>query len=297
MKKAIYGTAMTLAVMLIITSTIAIAGTMEEGEDYSTEIVAGWTAMPPILDGAIGVNEWRDATVIDIAYTVENTTVFSNATVDLYFMNDADWLYVAIRLGYVTNDTVQVALFLGFDADLSGDFEIDSGNDVGIMVMGNSTTSMGMSFGSVAYAMAYEDYPTYEFAISIASFEDEEDIPFCVFAEIYDYNETFVYPIDFDVDFEEVETETDDWAVITLATVPDEDDEQAAQIRATNYGLIMMGVGVVMNVFLIVAYKETILRWIGDGREKILLAFMGVGVIISVLGILQIMYDWIGMII
>ena len=310
MNRKIYGMVLCLGVMLVLSSAVAIAGTMEEGDSYDDEFTAVLMSAPPTIDGEISVNEWGNGneSYINIEYTFEDDENYTDeSSVIIYFGNDADFFYFAFDFGYMTNanDTEAVTIVWAIDVDTDDDFDADVGDEPWQMLIGNQTFSMvGFSNANALWAIGWgesenfeDDHYMAEFAIPMSEFGDVEDIGFAMMAIVDStWNETVNYPIVGGEVLEGILTDpldASDWAIITFAEVPVEAEETSMAIY---YGLIMIGIGVIISVFLIVAYKETILRWIGDGRERLLLAVMGLGVVLSTLGILQIMYDWIGII-
>jgi hypothetical protein len=85
-----------------------------------------------------------------------------------------------------------------------------------------------------------------------------------------------------------------DWAVITFAPV--ETAPPAEEDTATTYAMYMFAVGTIIFVILLVAHKETIYKWIAHGDDKYVYIAFAVGIIMLVLGFVQYMYDWVGMI-
>ena len=309
MNGKIYGMAVMLAVAFILSSTVAIAGTMDEGDSYEDEFTAVLMNVPPTIDGEIAINEWGNGneTYVDIEYTVEDSVNYTNSSVIIYFGNDADYFYFAFDFGYMTNanDTEAVTIVWAIDVDTDDDFDANVGDEPWQMTMGNQTVSMvGFSNANALWAIGWGESENFEydhymaeFAIPMHVFGGVEDIGFAMMARVDStWNETVNYPIVGGEVLDNILTtplDASDWAIITFAEVPVDEDETS---MAVYYGLIMIGIGVIISVFLIVAYRETILRWIGDGREKILLGVMGLGVALGILGILQILYDWIGIV-
>jgi hypothetical protein len=298
----IFGCAVALALVLSFSSIVTLAGTMEEGENYVDEFTAEYMTVAPTIDGVIDTNEWG-STYIDVEYTVENDTAYTNESVFIYFGNDADYLYIALDFGYMTNadenDSAMVIWAIDVDSDGSVDIETAVEPYGAVMIAQNYSMtafswSGAYSMGGFGESVNFDDeHYMIEIVVPLTMFEEDE-FGFAANADVDEGNETFQYPIGEDVsDILVGEIDADDWAVITLADVPADEEEATT---SDTYALIMLGVGTVIFAVLLIAHKETIYKWIARGDDKYVLISFALGVIMLVLGILQMMYDWLGMI-
>lgn len=82
--------------------------------------LSGGTALPPVLDGVIGDEEWGGAASYQVTV--------NNRSVSIYVMNDAQNLYVAVKVITPNAGYERDAVRLEFDNDNDGDF-YEVGND------------------------------------------------------------------------------------------------------------------------------------------------------------------------
>jgi hypothetical protein len=80
--------------MALAMPTLTAVGMGIEGENYETEIASGWAIDAPTIDGDITTDEYSNATMVDIEFYSEYLN--RNDTISIYFMNDNEWLYIAV---------------------------------------------------------------------------------------------------------------------------------------------------------------------------------------------------------
>lgn len=95
-----------LALILSLTTVAAYPNGIPE--------LSGGAASPPVLDGSIGDTEWGGAT----SYSV----TVGNRSVVIYVMNDAQNLYIAVRVSTPNAGYSRDAVRFEFDNDNDGDF-------------------------------------------------------------------------------------------------------------------------------------------------------------------------------
>lgn len=333
--KTIYGLVVAL-VLIASFSSIAIAGDMEEGDAYETELSLGYMSIAPTIDGDININEWSDAIMVDIEYEVADPDSFTNDTIYLYFGNDANFLYFAFDMTYIVNGSDQAYFIWEIDEDDDDEFEyeLEDGNEQwvyffsdsegGMLFFGedsiNSKTGGEGTFSVIAPTPTEFDGGTFnaslfsnkpllwgkgfdesinsddehlilEFAVPITNIQNGEaelgdTVRFVIGCYMDVGDEEMVYPIDV-VDPEEADSSS--WAELTLATVPVAPVEGYS---ATDYAMMMFFIGTVIFVILLIARKETVYKWIAEGKDRYLILTMGIGVFFFILGFLEWYYHW-----
>jgi len=131
MKKTQLMTLLVVVMALAVSPMIAMAGTKDEGTGYETEFTSGWLGLPPTVDGDIDINEYANATVVEIDYEVADDVNFTDETIYLYFGNDANWLYMAFDICYMnyTDDTMGIEMAFDEDNDDEFEYDFDDGNE------------------------------------------------------------------------------------------------------------------------------------------------------------------------
>jgi hypothetical protein len=101
-----------------ITAYTVLGGDVNSGDDTLTaqtntftevlEIQSGLASASPTFDGTINAGEWSDATVVDVSDVLGMTSSSSvlPCNVDLYVMNDASFLYIAVD--YILDSALNV---------------------------------------------------------------------------------------------------------------------------------------------------------------------------------------------
>jgi len=110
-----------LAAVILLSSCLPARG-------HSGDVLSGWAAAAPVIDGTIGAAEWSGAS--------KKTFTLGGWTCTVYEMNDANNLYMALEIPDTTHD-VNDMLLVYFDNDNDGVTEV--GNDL----VGMSSTSPG----------------------------------------------------------------------------------------------------------------------------------------------------------
>jgi len=123
--KTIIATLLALVMVMAVSPMIAMAGTMDEGTNYEDEFTCGWLDLAPTVDGDIDINEYANATVVEIDYEVDDWVNFQNESIYLYFGNDAEFFYLAIDLCPYNYTEDLTGFEMAFDEDNDDEFEPD----------------------------------------------------------------------------------------------------------------------------------------------------------------------------
>lgn len=302
-KNIMYGITATFVVAVLLFSSFVIADG-EEGDNYETEIDSVWASTPPTLDGVINEGEWDESAMTNIDFFPDPP--HRNDTIYIYFMNDAEWLYIGVDL--LPDNTTDEGDYVGafFDEDNNGVFnlyapQLEDYYAYGIANMSDDDDEYLVpmlleSSNGFMYSADFDtsvndddvDHRMWEFKIPLSNFKQGElELGDTIGVHLEGYgtlSPTWVYPLDTNYSV------ATDWAEITLAEEEVEPIEDG--YTAEDYGVIMMGFGTVIAVLLTLFYKETELKWIGEGNMKAYLIAKGVTVALLLLGLLQYYYDW-----
>jgi len=96
------------ATLILMTLRAAVAALDEVPE------LGAWTESAPTIDGVIGDSEWQSA--------AKFSTVVANRTLELYVMNDASNLYLAVKIADPNPGEGSDCVRFEFDSDNDGDF-------------------------------------------------------------------------------------------------------------------------------------------------------------------------------
>lgn len=294
-----------LVVFALAMPTIASIGMEIEGENYEFEIDAGWAAVAPTIDGEIDEDEYANATVIDMEY-YSNSTTNRNDTIYIYFMNDNDWLYIAVDVLPDNTSTEGDFCYIAFDEDNNDEWEpdlpdfeawygVETVNYSGELIIVSDSLKPLLYAGGQTTTMNddEEDHAVWEFAIPLSAFiygelETGDTVGIAMMGggslpDVWDY------PINIS---QENETDAELWTKLTLAIEPPVVVEE--ETDAGTYGMMFIGIGAVILLMLVVFYKETFVKWIGDGNYKLMFIVFGLDILLLFLGLLQWYYDWLG---
>jgi len=311
------------------TTVLGATGDIDtDGDGYTTDIDSGWATVPPVIDGDIDNGEWSDAFVVYFDY--EGYPSHLNDTIYEYFMNDADFLYIGIDIcpdnTYDEDDWIE----LYFDEDDNDEYEPYE-PDLEAMYhfhrgifwewFGGGGEPITLSAEPPTFPLEYDpynitfwgwkpclyasdfddsinsdtDHVMWEFAIPISNFihgelELGDTVKYGNFGygtlPFWSYPDAVEYP-NWD------EEDSSAWANITFATAPVVPVETG--YTAEEYGMMMIGIGFVIALILALLFKSTYQQWIEAGQWNYVYMGMGVPLLIMGLGLLQWMYDWLGM--
>jgi len=302
----ILGITLTVALALI-TSAFFVTGFGIEGDEYETDIDVPWTDVPPTIDGIIEDGEWDDAYVVMIDYYPDPP--HRNDTIYIYFMNDADYLYIAVDL--LPDNTTDAGDFCALlfdedDNDLWENFLPDNEAWYMVNVYNYSGDLMPEGWGSKPFLWAYgfdvspndEDveHVMWEFAIPISNFiHGELELGETVGFSINGYgtlSPEWDFPINTTANVSWDGEDASDWAKLTLAEAPAPPPTVVEGWTAAQYAMVMIGIGTLILLVVFLNYKKTILEWVANGEFRKMAMAVGTPLVLQVLGILQWHYDW-----
>lgn len=294
-------------VALVSISSVAVIGLGIEGDNYDDELDIAWAEIPPTVDGDIDVGEYTNATVVDIDFYPDPP--HRNDTIYIYFMNDADWLYIAVDLLPDNTSDDGDYCYIAFDEDNNDEWEAVSPNNEAFYVIyieeelvraeaegliaGAESTKPFIWASDFTKTVNDDDvnHRVWEFAIPLSNFiHGELDLGDTVGMCAFGYGTlapAWDYPIN------STEDDYDDatnWAELTLATEPV--PAQETGLTADEYAMIMIGIATVILMVVVLFYKETIVKWIAENDFKMMFIVFGISLGLLVFGILQWYYDW-----
>lgn len=103
----------------VLVAAVILLSSCLPARGHSGDVLSGWAAAAPVIDGTIGAAEWSGAS--------KKTFTLGGWTCTVYEMNDANNLYMALEIPDTTYD-VDDMLLVFFDNDNDGVTEV--GNDL-----------------------------------------------------------------------------------------------------------------------------------------------------------------------
>ena len=297
-----------LAVMSIAIAPMTAMGFGLAGDDYEIEIDSAWTDLPPTLDGDITADEYDNATVVSFDFYPDPP--HRNDTIYIYFMNDADFLYIAVDLLPDNSSDDGDYCFLAFDEDDNDEFEeADPDNEDWYVISVETSVTRTETSGLVAYPYGSNDFlfgadytttvndgtvkhRVWEFAIPISNFaEGDLDLGDTVGFSACGYGTlapTWTYPINYTDDDPDDAT---NWTKLTLAEAPSV--VVVSGWTQYDYAMVILIISLIISLLMLVGWTK-MQEYIAEGDEKYVWLIFGINALFIFFGLLQVYWNWVG---
>ena len=299
----IFGISLAVALALV-TSAFFVTGFGVEGDEYETEIDVPWATTPPTIDGIITEGEWDDAEVVMIDFYPGPPN--RNDTIYIYFMNDAEYLYIGIDL--LPDNTTTYTTYtntLIFDEDNNDVFEYYHPDNEGwYLVYVNNLIPESYAAKQFLWVYGFDvspndedvDHVMWEFAIPIDNFiHGELELGDTVGFSVNGYASlvpTWDYPINTTGNGSWDGEYASNWAKLTLSEAPATPPTEAEGWTAGHYAMVMIGIATLILLVVFLNYKNTILTWVAEQNFRTMFLVVGTALTLLVIGILQWNYNW-----
>ncbi len=247
----------TLSVIVASLNALAVGGVEDDG--YVTEIESGWTNATSVLDGDIATDEYANAFEVYWYYEPADYVNYTNETIYVYIMNDADYLYLAYDICPQNDSDADDYVLTFFDDDNNDiweyadpDYEGFYGIDAENMTELNHALLWASGFGTTANSDT--NHRIWELKIPLSNFAGGElELGDTVGMAIYGESPYWEYPLNYS-DWDE--EDATNWSEVTLAIAPPV--PTVPYWTAEKIGLSMIGIAGAIIIIMAIFFNDFI---------------------------------------